>query len=64
MKTIAIELAREAGLGFFRTCDSNETSVDALERFAKLIVKECARIALEESHEPSECILTHFGVKE
>jgi hypothetical protein len=34
-----------------------------LEKFAKLIVRECADVALREDHEPSECILTHFGVK-
>ena len=38
-------------------------TIDA-ERFAKLIVQECAAIALREDHEPSECILRHFGVKE
>lgn len=33
------------------------------EKFAELIVRECAAIALREDHEPSECILTHFGVE-
>ena len=37
-------------------------TIDA-ERFAKLIVQECAAIALREDHEPSECILRHFGVE-
>jgi hypothetical protein len=37
-------------------------TIDA-ERFAKLIVRECAAIALREDHEPSECILRHFGVE-
>jgi hypothetical protein len=31
--------------------------------FAELIVRECAAIALREDHEPSECILRHFGVE-
>ena len=35
-----------------------------LEKFAELIVRECAAIALREDHEPSECILRHFGVEE
>ena len=33
------------------------------QMFAKLIVRECAAIALREDHEPSECILRHFGVE-
>lgn len=28
-----IEMARQAGLGFFRTLETDKTSVDALERF-------------------------------
>ena len=32
------------------------------EKFAELIIRECAAIALREDHEPSECILKHFGV--
>ena len=34
------------------------------EKFAELIVKECANIALREEHDPYECIKKHFGVKE
>ena len=37
--------------------------LDELEKFAELIVWECAAIALREDHEPSECILRHFGVE-
>jgi hypothetical protein len=33
------------------------------EKFAELIVRECANVALREDHEPDECILRHFGVK-
>jgi hypothetical protein len=33
------------------------------QRFAELIVGECANIALREDHDPYECILKHFGVK-
>ena len=36
---------------------------DALDNFARLIVRECAAVALREDHEPSECILRHFGVE-
>lgn len=34
------------------------------EKFATLIVKECAEVALREDHEPSECILNHFGIED
>lgn len=33
------------------------------QRFAELIVCECANIALREDHDPYECIKRHFGVK-
>ena len=36
---------------------------DEVEKFAGLIVRECANVALREDHEPDECILRHFGVK-
>jgi hypothetical protein len=35
-----------------------------LEKFAELIVRECAEIAMREDHDPAECIKRHFGVKE
>jgi hypothetical protein len=34
------------------------------EKFAELIVRECAEIALREEHDPYECIKKHFGVEE
>jgi hypothetical protein len=33
------------------------------QKFAELIIMECANIALREDHDPYECILKHFGVK-
>ena len=33
------------------------------QKFAELIVRECANIALREEHDPYECIKKHFGVK-
>lgn len=33
------------------------------EKFAELIVRECADVALQEEHDPSDCILGHFGLK-
>jgi hypothetical protein len=35
-----IEMAREAGLGFFRTRESDNTSVDALKRFVAIVREE------------------------
>jgi hypothetical protein len=53
------ELARESGL----LVHNPEGVPTKLEKFAELIVRECAAIALREDHEPSECILRHFGVE-
>lgn len=33
-------------------------------KFAELIVRECAEIAMREDHDPAECIKRHFGVEE
>ena len=33
------------------------------QHFAEALIRECAAIALREDHEPSECILSHFGVE-
>lgn len=33
------------------------------EKFAELIIRECAGVALREEHDPYECILNHFGVE-
>ena len=35
-----------------------------VEHLVRSVVRECAAIALREDHEPSECILRHFGVEE
>jgi len=42
---------------------SAEESVAAYEKFAQLIVRECAEIALREDHDPYECIKRHFKVE-
>jgi hypothetical protein len=36
---------------------------EQVERFALLIILECANIALREEHDPYECIRKHFGVE-
>lgn len=33
------------------------------DKFAELLVRECADIALREEHDPYECIKKHFGVE-
>ena len=53
------ELAHEAGLPTYNP----EGIPTKLEKFAELIVRECADIALREDHDPYECIKSHFGVK-
>lgn len=40
-----------------------EISHHELEKFAELIIRKCAEIALVEEHDPSDCILNYFGVK-
>jgi hypothetical protein len=32
------------------------------EKFAEVIIRRCAEIALKENHDPYECILKHFGL--
>jgi hypothetical protein len=62
------ELAEQAGIttnldtNYFEK-DMNKWVDYFSEKFAGLIVRECAAIALREDHEPSECILRHFGVE-
>ena len=34
-----------------------------LEQFAEKLVRECADIALQENHDPYECILRHYGLE-
>ena len=43
--------------------DQNNLS-KAQQKFAELIVRECADIAMREDHDPAECIKRHFGVEE
>lgn len=33
-----------------------------LDKFAKLIIREAAEVALREEHDSYECILKHFGI--
>jgi hypothetical protein len=36
---------------------------DKMQKFAELIVRECANIALHEFHDPYECIKRHFDLE-
>jgi hypothetical protein len=56
------ELAEKCGFRSNPDLYDRNQSFD-IPKFAELIVKECAAIALREDHEPSECILRHFGVE-
>lgn len=47
-----------------REGDYSSVSADNIKKFAELIVRECADIALHEDHDPYSCILKHFGVEE
>ena len=63
------ELAEQAGITTNIDTDYFEKDINKWvdyysQKFAELIVQECADIALREDHKPSECILTHFGVKQ
>jgi hypothetical protein len=37
-------------------------SDESFFKFVESVIRECADVALREDHEPSECILNHFGV--
>ena len=55
------DLMAEAGISIEYV--TNTKQIVILEKFAELIIKECANIALREDHDPYECILKHFGVE-
>ena len=53
-----IELALEVGGSHYP-----EVGGQMLERFAEVLVRECADIALQENHDPHQCILRHYGLE-
>jgi len=55
-------LAEQAGLTYVMTADKPFIE-DDLRKFAELIVKECASIALQTQMECYADILHHFGIK-
>ena len=63
--TKIIEMARQAGFDPHDMSSDFTCNLDDIETFAKLIVRECAKIA--DSAEPflsSDLIKQHFGVEE
>ena len=59
------QLAEQAGIVIPKDSEYNgHIYRNSIEKFAELIVRECANIALREDHDPYECILAHFGVDE
>ena len=62
MKELIRSLSRKAG--FTRLSEDKYAAIteQQIEKFAELIARECAEVALREDHEPSECILKHFGL--
>ena len=74
-----LELAEQTSLELFNDTAHHRLLKGFAKRFAELIVKECARIAFDESahagrmNKPGNCLFgtnigrrieTHFGVKE
>lgn len=49
--------------GIYKLGLEDETAYWVLQNFSEALIRECAEIALRESHEPYECILNHFGLK-
>jgi hypothetical protein len=57
----AMEIQDTRGYGDFH--GGYQFTKEGIEKFAELIVRECAGIALREDHDPFECIMNHFGIE-
>ena len=57
------EFEKESKLEIFGLGAKRHIWEAALEKYAELIVKECAEIALREEHDPYKCIKKHFGIE-
>jgi len=64
MNERTIELMNEANkvVGFTGNVAELAKVQHLMDKFAELIIRECADVALKEDHEPSDCILSHFGL--
>jgi hypothetical protein len=63
MNELIKELAIQSGLNAPYGSDHEGLRDFDYRKFAELIVRECANIALREDHEPDECILHQFGLR-
>ena len=64
-KRLLLALYDQSGLGAYMPVDYNGHELEVaehMEKFAELIVRECAEICLEANDHKN--ILRHFGVKE
>lgn len=58
------ELAQQAGFDVeLMQQNYDKGNCPIAYQLAELIIRECAQVALREDHEPSECILNHFGLE-
>ena len=57
-----IALQAQMGTADFDAGSYYVATPDKMQKFAELIVRECANIALREDHDPYECIKQHFGL--
>lgn len=61
-KTIR-DIERESGIDVYSLGLDRSKWEAKLVSYTEMIVRECADIALREDHDPSDCILKHFGVE-
>ena len=57
----AVKIQDTCGYGDWH--EGYQFTKEGIDMFAELIIRECAAIALHEDHDPSDCILKHFGVE-
>lgn len=64
MNGLATKLVDSAFKEIYPAC-TNTIYYDevVMKKIVELVVRECADVALREDHDPSDCILNHFGVK-
>ena len=48
---------------YYECQDESQSTEECYQKFAELIIRECANIAMREDHDPYECILKHFGIE-
>lgn len=62
MNELITKFERESGIEIYGFGLNRATWQDRLTKFAKLIIREAAEVALREEHDSYECILKHFGI--